>query len=126
MPYPPAGAYRFLGAVEETETVVPADQADPGASRIIHLPVYELRYDADGWHGRAAVIGESWQVVAEELPPERGRRAGLRGGMIALVLFAGYFALAKIAPNPFIGFVAVAAAAAALYFVHSLRERARG
>jgi hypothetical protein len=125
-PYPPAGEYRFLDENTVRETVVPADTADPRAMRIIHLPIYQIAYEAAGWRGHAAVVGESWQIVAEELPPAQPRRANMSSVFAAIALFAGYYALARIVPGFAGRLLAVAAAAATLYFMYAIRERARG
>lgn len=125
-PYPPAGSYGFLSESEQPEPVVDADSVDPRAPRIVYLPVYSLEYEASGWRGRAAVVGESWQVVAEDLPPERRRRPSLGLGLSIAALFAVYFTLAKVTPGFFGRLAAVAAAASAGYLVFTLRERAKG
>jgi hypothetical protein len=125
-PYPPAGEYRFLEESAAKDRVAPPDAIDPRASRVVHLPVYSFAYEAGDWRGRAAVVGESWQVVAEELPPERPRRANAGSVAAGVALFAGYFAIAKLAPGFFGSFAAVAATAAIGYFGFVLYERAKG
>ena len=125
-PYPPAGEYQFFDESAANERVAPADGIDPRASLVVHLPVYSFAYEAGDWRGRSAVVGESWQVVAEELPPERPRRANAGSVVAGVALFAGYFAIAKITPGFFGSFAAVAAAAAIGYFGFALYERAKG
>jgi hypothetical protein len=125
-PYPPAGKYDFFDEAAVKERVAPAREIDPRAARVLHLPVYSMKYEAGEWRGRAAVVGESWQIVAEKLPPERPRRAGAGQVVAGAALFAGYFALAKMTPGLFGSLAAVAAAATAGYCVFALRERAKG
>ncbi len=125
-PYPPAGEYRFLDESAVKETVIPAEAADPGALRLIHLPVYAVAYEAGGWRGHASVVGESWQIVAGDLPPARPRRANMGSVIAAIALFAGYYALARIVPS-FIGrLLALAGAAVSFYLVYAIRERVKG
>lgn len=125
-PYPPAGEYRYFDDSTPGEKIVPVDKPNPAATKLVHLPVYAIRYEAGSWRGRASIVGESWQVVADELPPARPRRPskGLVAG--AAGLFAGYLFVACLAPNVVARFVLVAAAAGAAYLAHVVRERVRG
>jgi hypothetical protein len=123
-PYPPAGQYRFFDESHEpTEKVVPIETAPQDAVRIIHLPVYTIRYEAGSWKGRAAVIGESWQVIAGELPPEKSRTLNVALFLAAAGLFAVYLVLGKLAPNVLARFALVMAASGVGYSIFILRER---
>lgn len=123
-PYPPAGQYCFFDeALEPTEKIVPVETAPKDAVRIIHLPVYTVRYEALSWKGRAAVIGESWQVIAGELPPEKPRALNLGLFLAAAGLFAVYFVLGKLVSNVLARFALIMAASGVGYSISVLRER---
>ena len=124
-PYPPAGEYRYFDESATTEKNVPADKPDPAATKLVHLPVYTIRYEAGSWRGHASIVGESWQVVADDLPPARPRRPSKGIVLGAAGLFAGYLLVACLAPNVIARFVLVAAAAGAAYLVYVVRERVR-
>jgi hypothetical protein len=121
-PYPPAGQYRFL---EESraggEMVIPADAIEKDAVRIVHLPVYTIRYETPGWNGKASVIGESWQVIAGDLPPERPRGLNLGLFAAAAALFVAYIVLGKLASNALARLALIMAASGggdALFTIH--------
>jgi hypothetical protein len=123
-PYPPAGQYRFFDeSLEQTEKIVPVETAPKDAVRIIHLPVYTIRYDVGNWKGRAVVIGESWQVIAGELPPEKPRALNLGLFFAAAGLFAVYFVLGKLVSNVLARFALIMAASGVGYSISILRER---
>jgi hypothetical protein len=123
-PYPPAGQYRFFGeSPVPGERIVPVETTPKDAVRIIHLPVYTLRYETGRWKGRAAVIGESWQVIAGELPPERPRALNIGLLLAAAGLFAVYLVLGKLASNVLARFALIMAASGIGYSIFILRER---
>lgn len=124
-PYPPAGEYRYFDESASNEKIVPAENPDPAATKLVHLPVYTIRYETGPWRGRASIVGESWQVVADDLPPERPRRPAKGLVLGAAGLFAAYFLVARLAPNVVARFALVAAAAGAAYLAFVVRERAR-
>jgi hypothetical protein len=124
-PYPPAGHYRFFdesGGVKGT--VVPADRIDADTLRIVHLPLYDIRYEAGGWKGRAAVVGESWQVIAAELPPERPRALNFGLLVVAALLFASYLAIGKFASGLLGRLALIAAVSSGGYAIFTLYEKA--
>ena len=49
LPHPPAGCYRFFDAESAgTERIVPAAKIEKGTTRLLHLPVYRMRYKIGG------------------------------------------------------------------------------
>jgi len=125
VPYPPAGEYRFFdGSCASSEKIVPADRIDKDAIRIIHLPVYGIRYEAGEWKGSASVVGESWQVIAAELPPERPRAPGAGLFLAAALLFAAYLVIGKFASGALARLALIMAASGGGYALFSLHERA--
>jgi len=125
VPYPPAGEYRFFDeSCATSEKIVPVDRIDKDAIRIIHLPVYGIRYEAGEWKGRAAVFGESWQVIAAELPPERPRAPSVGLFLAATLLFAAYLVIGKFASGALARLALIMAASGGGYALFSLHERA--
>jgi len=124
-PYPPAGEYRFFDeSCASGETIVPVEEAASDTVRIIHLPVYAIRYEGGAWKGMAAVIGESWQVVAGELGPERPRAMNPGLAVAALGLFIAYLILGRLASNILARLALIMAASGGGYLIFSLHERA--
>ena len=124
-PFPPAGKYRYFDeSCVSGETVIPADGITNGTVRIVHLPVYTIRYEVGLWKGKAAVIGESWQVVAGELPPERPRLMNLGLFVAALGLFIAYLILGRLASNILARLSLIMAASGGGYLAFRLHERA--
>jgi hypothetical protein len=125
VPYPPAGEYRFFDeSGAPSEKIVPADQIDKDAIRIVHLPIYGIRYEAGGWKGKAAVVGESWQVIAAELPPERPRALNLGILVAAAFLFAAYLVIGKFASGVLGRLALIMGASSAGYALFSIYEKA--
>jgi hypothetical protein len=124
-PYPPAGQYRFFDeSFARGEKIVPVETTAKGAVKIIHLPVYEIHYRADSWKGRAFVIGESWQVIAEGLPPAKPRRIAPRLFLAAAGLFAAYLAISTLASGALGRLVLITAASCGGYVIYNLHEKA--
>ncbi|HVO77129.1 MAG TPA: hypothetical protein VMT60_04005 [Candidatus Bathyarchaeia archaeon] len=125
VPYPPAGQYRFFDESSAAgQKVISVEDAPADAVRIIHLPVYAIRYEAGKWKGSAAIVGESWQTIARELPPERPRVLNVGLLLAAAGLFAVYLVLGKIASSLLARVALIMAASGCGYVVFSLRERA--
>ena len=123
-PYPPAGEYHFFDESRAAgEKIVRAENIQQEAATLVHLPTYRIRYETGTWRGSAAVIGESWQVIAEKLPPEKPRaiHMGILAGTAGL--FIAYFALGRIAPSFFSRLVLIAAASSVGYALFNLREK---
>lgn len=124
VPYPPAGDYRFFDeSCTGGEKVIPAESIENGTATIVHLPVYSVRYEAGTWRGRAAVIGESWQVIAEKLPPEKPRAVRARIILGAVGLFIAYFMLGKVASNFISRLILIVAASCVGYLLFTLHEK---
>lgn len=125
VPYPPAGEYRFFDESGiPSERIVPVDRIEKDAIRIVHLPVYVIRYAAGGWKGRAAVIGESWQVIAAELPPERPRALNAGLFIAAALLFAAYLVIGKLSSSMLGRLALIMAASGAGYALFTVHEKA--
>ncbi len=124
VPYPPAGEYRYF---EESRAdgaaIAPIEKAPEHSLRIVHLPVYTIRYEAGDWKGRAAVVGESWQVIAAELPPEKRRVMNPGLVIAAAALFTGYLLAGRLAANTLARLAIILAASTAAYAIFALRER---
>ena len=73
--FPPAGSYRFFDeSLAGEEKVFPHDEEPKTlaeAARILFLPVYRARYRTAGKKFRALIMGESYYVFADILPPKR-------------------------------------------------------
>lgn len=125
VPYPPAGEYRFFDeSCAPPGKIVPADRIDTDAIRIVHLPVYGIRYETGEWKGTAAVVGESWQVIAADLPPERPRAMSVGLFIATALLFAAYLVIGKFAPNALGRLALIMAASSAGYALFTIYEKA--
>jgi hypothetical protein len=125
VPYPPAGEYRFFDESSAPPgKIVPIDRIDADAIRIVHLPVYRIRYETGGWKGAAAVFGESWQVIAAELPPERPRSLNLGLLAAAALLFAAYLVIGRFASGVLGRLALIMAASSAGYALFTIHEKA--
>jgi hypothetical protein len=125
VPYPPAGEYRFFDeSGAPSERIAPVDRIDKDAIRVVHLPVYGIRYEAGGWKGTAAVVGESWQVIAAELPPERPRVLNAGLFIAAALLFAAYLVIGKFASNALGRLALIMAASGGGYALFTVYEKA--
>jgi hypothetical protein len=122
-PLLPAGSYDYFDEAARSEKVISADKIEPGTIKVLHLPVYSIRYEAGSWRGTAAVVGESWQVFAADLPPERHRVVNV-GFLIASVgLFMGYLFLGRVASNLLARLALIAGAAGGGYALFTAHER---
>ncbi len=125
VPYPPAGEYRFFDESNPPAgRIVPADRIDTDAIRIVHVPVYRIRYGAGDWKGSAAVVGESWQTIAAALPPERPRALRLGLLVAAAALFATYLVIGKFASSALARLALIMAASGCGYALFTIHERA--
>ncbi len=120
LPHPPAGNYRFFDPSHaDGETVVPVEKIETDTVKILHLPVYRLTFTAGGeWN--ATAIGESWQVIAGELPAERPAVLNLPGILAAAGLFMVYLVLGNLVsrwPGRLALIMGAAAAGLALFII---------
>lgn len=96
IPYPPAGSYRFFDEkFAENQKVYKIEKTEKDTLRILHLPLYRIHYKSGKWSGMAMVIGESWQVVTEDLPPERAVFLNMTHILAACGLFVVFLFLGK-------------------------------
>jgi hypothetical protein len=127
VPLLPAGKYDFVDeTAAQSQKLIPEKKIEPGTIKILHLPVYTIRYETGGWKGTACVIGQSWQVLAPDMPPERRRALNAALLIAAVGLFAGYLFLGEIAPNLPARLALIMGASGTGYFLFSLHERAAG
>jgi hypothetical protein len=120
----PAGNYDYFDeTAARPEKVIPAGKIEPGTIKILHLPVYTIRYEAGNWKGTAVVIGESWQVFPADLPPER--RVAVNVGILfaSIGLFMAYLFLGKIASNLLGRLALIMGASGGGYFLFTVHER---
>ena len=122
--YPPSGNYQFYDeTIAGKEKVVPlSDEAIEG-ERLLHLPVYEISYKAGRFEGKSVVMGGSWQVQADDLPPETGESFDFSRALKAAALFALFLFIGKLAPGWLARFALTMIAAAAGYAIITIRER---
>ncbi|HUV35392.1 MAG TPA: hypothetical protein VMX58_00450 [Patescibacteria group bacterium] len=124
LPYPPAGCYRFFDeALAGAERIVPVERTENGTTRILHIPVYRMLYTAAGGTWRATVIGESWQVHADEYPPERPSIVNMQNVLIAAGILAAYLFIGKLGHGWLSRFVVTFAAAAMGYVFLALKRK---
>ncbi len=127
VPLLPAGKYDYLDdAAVESRKLIPARKVEPGTIKILHLPVYTIRYATGSWKGTACVIGESWQVLANDMPPERKRALNLAMLVAAVGLFVGYLFLGELARNLVSRLALITGASGAGYFLFFIHERIAG
>ena len=127
IPAPPAGDYRWF---DETlaggETIVPLDPSDAqteGVSRILHLPLYRIRYAAGGKKRRALVMGESLYVYADDLPPRRTPAPAAPGLIAALALTAAFLFVGRLGHSFAARGLVIAVASAVAWAAFTLRNR---
>ena len=123
-PLVPAGRYDYF---DETAgrpvTVLPTETVEPGTIKILHLPVYTIRYEAGAWKGGASIIGESWQVIAPELPGEQRRAAGTGVFLASIGLFMGYLFLGNVVSNLLGRLALIAGASGGGFLLYTMHER---
>lgn len=124
LPYPPAGNYRFFDEkLAGNEKVAPVTKSVKGVKRILHLPMYRMRYTAAGTTWNASVIGESWQVYADKVPPELPSTLNMQNIIIAACLFTAFLFIGKLGHGWFARFVVILAAASAVVTFFTLRRK---
>ena len=129
LPYPPAGSYRFFDeTLADEEKVLPVEKSENGTIKILPLPLYQVSYSAGSAEYEAAVIGESWQVLAGELPPESPVTLNMNNVLAAAGLFVVYLFIGKAAPS-WPGRLAILLAASTvgitIYYLHGKLVRHR-
>ena len=127
VPFPPAGNYSFFNeSLASKEKVYPAKETPDEAHKLLHLPVYKIKYRAAGRKFRAIVVGESLIVLAKEFPP--GMPAPLSipnmiaaGSIFTGLLMAGHFMSGW---GSRIGLIIIVSTIS--YAIFSIRERVMG
>ncbi len=103
IPFPPSGNYCFFdSALAGDEKVVDAREVPEDAWKILHIPLYRIRYTAAGEKYEAAVTGENLLVVSEHLPPSRTHSVNIQNILGAAALFAVFLFAGRFA-NGFVG-----------------------
>jgi hypothetical protein len=125
--FPPAGEYRFfdesLASGEKVFTLDEEPETLAQASRILFLPVYRVRYTAAGGKYRALIMGESYYVFADSLPPERPATASLSNLIAAASMAVVYLFVGKLGHSTAARILVIMAAALAGWGAFSLRSR---
>ncbi len=122
--YPPSGNYQFFDeTLVGNETVVPLSDETVDGERLLHLPVYEIFYRSGGFRGKSVVIGGSWQVQVDELPPETGESFDFARAFKAAALFTLFMFIGKLVPGWLARFALTMIVAAAGYAIITIREK---
>jgi hypothetical protein len=122
--YPPSGNYRFFDeSLADGEMIFPASVDPKGNARLLHLPMYRICYRAGQWKGTAYVMGDSWQVHAYELPPERPQPLNVSYLVIAAMLFTVFLFVGRLAPGWPGRFALSILAATAGYAFFTIRDK---
>jgi hypothetical protein len=125
--FPPAGEYRFFdGAVAGDEKVFEHDEEPEtlaAAARILYLPLYRVRYRAAGKRYRALIVGESWFVKADSLPPERPAGISVPNVLAAAGMAVAYMFAGKLGHSSPARILVILAAALAAWGAFALRTR---
>ncbi|GEM_PF-1632425 len=125
LPFPPSGGYRFFNAqLAKEEKVHPLGEIGEDTSRVLHLPVYRIAYTAGGGEWEALVIGESWMVSADDIPPERPFSFNIGNTLAAAALFTAFLFLGKLAPGWLERLFYIAAASTAGFAAYVIRRKA--
>jgi hypothetical protein len=125
--FPPAGEYRFFDeALAGEEKVFEYDEEPETAAeaaRILFLPVYRVRYRAAGKKYRALIMGESYYVFADSLPPERPSGLSVSNVLIAAAMAVGYMFIGRLGATAPARILVILAAALAGWGIFSLKTR---
>jgi hypothetical protein len=122
--YPPSGNYQFYDeTIAGKEKVIPLSDEAVEGERLLHLPVYDLSYKVGRFEGKAFVMGGSWQVQADDLPPEAGESFDFSRALKAGALFTLFLFIAKLAPGWLARLALTMIAAAAGYAAITIREK---
>jgi hypothetical protein len=128
--FPPAGQYRFFDeSLAGEEKVFPHDEEPEtlaAAARILFLPVYRVRYRASGKKYRALIMGESYYVFAEALPPERPAAVSMPNILAAAAMAVAYLFIGKLGHSTAARILVIMTAALAGWGAFSLKARIAG
>ena len=124
---PPAGEYRFfdeeLASGEKVFSLDEDEDTVAQAARILFLPVYRVRYTAAGDKYRALIMGESFYVFADAVPPERPRGISVPNILAAAAMALIFLFIGKLGHSHAARILVISAAALAGWGAFSLRER---
>ncbi|UCF06480.1 MAG: hypothetical protein JSV33_05490 [bacterium] len=124
IPNPPAGNYHFFDEqLAGDEKVVPADRSEDGTIRILHLPLYRITYSVGGDEWEATVMGESWQIFADELPQEGSFTLNTTYLLLAAGLFLVFLVIGKLISHWPARLVVLLLVSTTGFTAYTLRER---
>jgi hypothetical protein len=125
--FPPAGEYRFFNEQLAGEEKVIALDEDPEtiaqAARILFLPVYRVGYRAAGKKYKALVMGGSYYVFADILPPERPESISIRNIAVAASIAVAYLFIGRLGHSTPARILVIMGVALAGWGAFSLRAR---
>jgi len=125
--FPPAGEYRFFDeSFAGGEKIFPLDEEQETlaqATRILFLPLYRIRYRVAGKKYRALIMGESYYVFADSLPPERPAAVSMPNLIAAASMAVVYLFAGKLGHSPAARILVIMIAALAGWGAFSLRSR---
>ena len=124
IPDPPAGDYcYFEKELADGEKIIQPKELDPETSRIIHLPLYDISFRLGKKEWKAAIIGESWQIQMDRMPPEQSTPLDLPMILTAGGLFAAYFVIGKLGHNWLARFIILLATSAMGFLAFKIRKK---
>ena len=125
--FPPAGEYRFFDeSLAGGEKVFPLDEEPETlaqATRILFLPLYRVRYRAAGKKYRALIMGESYYVFADSVPPGRPSAVSMPNMIAAASIAVVYLFAGKLGHSTAARILVIMIAALAGWGAFSLRSR---
>jgi hypothetical protein len=125
--FPPAGEYRFFDeSLAGQEKVIPLDEEPETlarAARILFLPLYRARYRAAGRKFGALIMGESYYVFADSVPPERPQAVSVPNIIAALSMAVVYLLVGKLGHSSAARILVIMFAALAGWGAFSIRSR---
>ncbi|MBN2070034.1 MAG: hypothetical protein JW814_01150 [Candidatus Krumholzibacteriota bacterium] len=124
LPHPPSGNYSFFDAelAGKEKTFMPKEL--PGESRkLLHIPLYRIRYKAAGEEYEALVTAENLFVIASTLPPPRPSSVNTTNILMAAILFTAFLFIGRLGNGLAgrLGYIMLAATAG--FAIVSIRER---
>ncbi len=88
LPFPPSGNYCFFDKnLAGDENIVEPKEVPEDTWKILHVPVYRVRYAAAGEKYEAVVTGENLLVISEFLPPTKPSSVNMANILLAAALF---------------------------------------
>jgi len=103
-------------------SVVPADSSKP-PDGVLYIPIYEIHYRAGQAIGTAYVVGETWQVILDDLPEAGSTRVKPASLKLPVALFLTFMALSFIGKSLVGRLLTVIISGGVTYLILSLKER---